>query len=360
MNQCSVRRIIRRIVGSVILVLPLAACGGGGETHVAVGRRFHLETVTVSRMPVTRWRTVPGTVQGVHDAVVRTLTGGVVSVRPYRIGSHVSRGALLLVVGGVRARAELARAHAAWIAARAQARLAALNERRYRALVKQGAVTREEYDEVERRNLAAQAALRAARLALQAAHRLASHAIVRAPFSGIIASLPVHLGEDVPSGTVLLRLVGEGAEVRTRVGSDLYRHLRLGETVRLRTSQRTESGVIVALDAVLDPRSRTHRVTILLRGRHPAIGAYVRVSFPVGVYDALVLPRRALVQRAGNDGVFVVGSRGRVAFTLVRRGARLPDRRIVIRAGLASGERVVLNPPRTLVSGDVVVGGSHP
>ena len=339
----------------LLSLMLLAGCGGPPASQAARNRVYRLAISPVVAVPVVRWRNVPGTVARTRVDVVRTLDGGTVTVRPYRVGSRVPARALLLVVGASAARAARSGVRAAWIAARAKARLAARNEVRYRALVRQGAVTRLEYEEVHRRYTVAEGALRAARLALASARRAEAHAVVRAPFAGLIAALPVRLGEDVPPGTVVLRLVGGAAEVRTVVGGRLYALVHLGETVRVRSSGHVDRGRVVAVDPALEPDTRAHAITILLPQAHPPDGAYARVAIPVSRARATVVPGSALVRRAGNRGVFVVGDHGRVSFVLVRVGRSGPHGTRVVRAGIAPGERVVTDPPPGLESGDKVV-----
>jgi multidrug efflux system membrane fusion protein len=349
---------IPRFLFALFPLLGLAACGRPSPSAASRGPAYRLAVAPVVVASVVRWRSVPGTVSRTRSDVVRSLDGGTVTLRPYRVGSRVPGHALLLVVGGSGARADLARARAAWIAARARARLASRNEARYRALVRQGAVTRLEYEEVHRRFLAARAAERAARLGLAAARRIEAHAIVRAPFAGLIAALPVRLGEDVLPGTMLLHLVGGAAEVRTAVGDRLYPHVRVGESVRVHVTGRVVRGRVLAVDPALDPETRTHAVTILLLRARPDDGAYARVSFPVSRARAVLVPRAALVRRAGVSGVFVVGAHGRVAFVLVRVGREGPHGTRVVLSGLVPGERVVLDAPPNLESGDTVTAGT--
>jgi multidrug efflux system membrane fusion protein len=347
-----------RLVFALFPLVWLAGCGRSSPSVAVHGTVYRLSVAPVVEANVVRWRSVPGTVSRTRTDVVRSLNGGTVTRRPYRVGSRVPAHALLLVVGGSEARAGLARARAAWIAARARARLASRNEARYRALVRQGAVTRLEYEEVRRVFFAARAAEHAARLALAAARRVETHAIVRAPFAGLIAALPVRLGEDVLPGTVLLRFVGGRAEVRTAVGDRLYPHIRVGESVRVRVTGRVVRGRVLAVDPALDPETRTHAVTVLLLRAHPDDGAYARVLFPVSHERAVLVPRHALVRRAGVSGAFIVGPHGRVAFVLVRVGREGPHGTRVVSGGLVPGERVVLDAPPSLESGDTVTAGT--
>ena len=344
----------------VTTLLLLAACGSSSAPPRGRTRALNVRLASVVEVNVVRWRGEPGTVIWTREDAVRTLSGGTVTRRPYRVGSFVTAGRLLLVVGGARARSALARARAAWLAARARARLASRNETRYRALVRQGAVTRLEYEEIRRADRVAKAQWYAAGFALAAARRAESHAVIRAPFPGLIAALPVRLGEDVRPGTLVLRFTGGAAEVRTAVGEALYPHVRLGASVRVRTQDRLEHGRVVALDPALDPRTGTHPVTVLLRRARPPYGAYARVLFSVARERAPVVSCAAFVRRAGNRGVFVVGRDGEVRFALIRAGGPGPRGTCVIRAGLRPGARVVLNPPQDLENGDRVVAGGPP
>lgn len=84
-------------------------------------------------------------------------------------------------------------------------------------------------------------------------------------------------------------------------------------------------------------------------------GAFARVLFPVAERQALAVPRAALVNRAGIDGVFVVGADGIARFRMVRTGERVGDT-VEVQAGLVAGERIVVDGLDRLESGAKVTG----
>ncbi len=73
----------------------------------------------------------------------------------------------------------------------------------------------------------------------------------------------------------------------------------------------------------------------------------------VGSQPAIVVPSDSVVFREGKPGVYVIGARNAVHFTLIATGARNGDQIQVI-TGLQAGQRVVVRGAGFLGEGDIV------
>jgi RND family efflux transporter MFP subunit len=72
-------------------------------------------------------------------------------------------------------------------------------------------------------------------------------------------------------------------------------------------------------------------------------GMYVKVGFVVGEVERLLVPRNAVVTRSEVTAVYVIEPANRVTMRHVRLGRRFDDE-VEVLAGLAAGERVVVDP----------------
>jgi multidrug efflux pump subunit AcrA (membrane-fusion protein) len=78
-------------------------------------------------------------------------------------------------------------------------------------------------------------------------------------------------------------------------------------------------------------------------------GQFVRVAWPAGNEEALLIPANALTHFGQMEQVFVAEG-GRAQLRLVKTAGRIGDR-IRVLAGLTAGESVVIAPPSTLRDG---------
>ena len=112
------------------------------------------------------------------------------------------------------------------------------------------------------------------------------------------------------------------------------------------------TGQVIQVVPIADPVTRQCKVRIALPANSQAMpGQFGHARLLLHRRPVRFVPMAALTQRAGIDGVFVVGEDSGVRFHSVRIGRRWPDRRELL-AGPQTGNRVVLNPPPQLHEGD--------
>lgn len=135
-------------------------------------------------------------------------------------------------------------------------------------------------------------ALRQAELKLARSH-------VQAPFGGRVADLKVVEGQHVTTGTELMTVVDlDPIKVEVQVLEAELGFLTAGRRAEVSFAAypgETFTGTVETINPVVDPESRTGRVTVLLRNGDQRIkpGMYAEVSL-----DAEALPDRILVPRA--------------------------------------------------------------
>jgi RND family efflux transporter MFP subunit len=276
---------------------------------------------------------IPGTLEALRAATLASRFSAVVEEIPAEEGVAVRAGDLLVRLDGRDVRARLQSAEAGLAAARAQ-------RDRIRTLHSKGAATRQELDAAEAQDAAAEADRDAARAQIE-------YVDLRAPFDGWITQKNVRSGDLAVPGQPLLTMQGTGRlRVAASVTKEQADRLAVGRSVEAVLEDGT---VLAARLAVVspagDPASRRFLVKADLPGDARArAGSFGRLRLPRGGEAAVpIVPKAALFERGALTGVFVV-EEGRARLRWISVGEDAGDAAIV-RAGLAAGEEVILDPP---------------
>jgi RND family efflux transporter MFP subunit len=235
-------------------------------------------------------------------------------------------------------------------------------------LVKNGSVSKEEYEESVAAVKASEAAITAARADANRTAVDLKYTVIKAPIAGRIDRALVSEGNLLTggqgSGTLLTKIVSEQPmyvyfDVDER---SLLRYMRqrdegqdaapgslrnAGIPCYLQLADESDFSHVGVLDFVeseVNPSTGTAR----LRGVFPnedrqlASGLFVRVKIPVSQpYEALLIPEQALATDQNIKFVYVVGDDAAAERRTVELGAQRGDFRI-IKSGLEAGERVIV------------------
>lgn len=308
-----------------------------------------LATAVAERVRVPDERILDGEIEAVDQSTVAAQTNGRVLEVHFDVGDEVSEGELLVRLRDASQRAAVDSAGAAVQEARVRRAEARLELDRVRQLVRENMVSEAELDRAQAEFDAAEARLDSARAQLADAEEELDHTEVVAPYSGVVVERHVETGELASPGTPLMTGMSL-ARLRAAVAVPQ----RLVPAVREAGQARIRAGVgasWVETEQVTvfpqgDPDSRTFRVRAYLpdnREYDLLPGMLVKVAFPLGSTERLVIPTKAVVHRSEVTAVYVVDE-GRVRLRQIRPGLRLDDDRLEVLAGLEEGEAVALNP----------------
>ena len=295
--------------------------------------------------------TVPATVAARQSATLASRIPAAVREIARREGERVATGAVVVRLDDGALRAGMA-------AAEAQDETAESDLARMQGLAKVGAATPREVEEASARAASARAMLSSARENL-------SYAVLRSPFSGVLAARRVEVGDVVSPGQPLVEIEGSGGlEIRATLSAEESLGLRPGAPVEARVDG--IPGILTARVTALSPAGdpATHRFE--LRADLPAAGAlrsglFARLLLPAPSRqeESLTVPAAAVFERGGLTGVFVAAEDGKVArLRWIAVGAPAGDR-VEVRAGLSAGERVVLAPGDDLTDGAPLLPGKE-
>ncbi|KHL75848.1 RND transporter [Pseudomonas putida] len=376
---------LRPVALVALLALSVAGCNDTEEQD-AKPPVPQVRVETLQLQPLAISTELSGRILAPRTAEVRARVAGVVLKRVYREGSDVKQGDVLFLIDPAPFKADHDSARATLAKAQANLYQARLQEQRYRELVDDKAVSRQEYDNARAAFLQADAEVAATKAALERARLNLGYATVTAPISGRIGRALVTEGalvgqnETTPLATIQqLDPIHADVTQSTRELNTLRRALRAGELQQAGNGEASATliqddgtayplpGKLLFSDISVDPS--TNQITLRSEFPNPDLdllpGSYVRVRLEQAVQPkGISVPQRAILRdSAGVPKVLVVDVQARISERQVVLGNAQGDRWIVSE-GLAAGERVVVEGLQHVKAGDQVqvdtAQGSHP
>jgi len=356
----------------------LSACGK--DPKPAAPAVPEVAVLTMATTNVALNIALPGRTAPFLLAEVRARVDGIVQERRFTEGVDVRKGEPLYLIDPAPYRAAVKSAEAEL--QRAQATLAsnASQLERNRVLVKENAVSKQEFETAEAAQLEAAADVAAARAALEVARINLGYTTVTAPIAGRSSVSAVTQGAYVQgSAATLMTTVqqidpmyvdlqqssSEGLALRREIAAGRVR-MEGGNAARVSLqledgSTYSRSGTLEFSGVTVD--QATGSVTLRARFPNPdkllLPGMFVRASVSQGVRQAVMRVPAPAVTRTpqGTATVMVVGVDNKVVLRAVRTGA-LVDGFWLVDDGLEAGERVIVSGVQKLRPGTVVRVGA--
>jgi RND family efflux transporter MFP subunit len=281
----------------------------------------------------------------IQQATLSTKLMGTVVEVLVKEGDRVAAGAPLLRIDARDLSAKSAQAAASTTEAEAMQRDALTQANRIRALYADSVATRAQLDAAETGLARAQAGLEAARAVGSELSAVASYAVIRAPFGGVVTKRFVDAGAFAAPGAPLVA-IQDVSTLRVTVNAtpEVARRVRRGQklvaTIESAPVSATVEGVVPSL------AGNMYTINALVPNGNGALlaGSTATLALPTGSRVALVIPATAIVREGDLTGVTLRTSGGDE-----RRWVRLGwanGEVTEVTAGLRAGDQVVLPAPR--------------
>lgn len=360
------------VVLAVFLVLGIAGVARRHHDNAVLAERTEQQAPpTVGVAPAragapTDNFTLPGNVTAFTDSPIYARTDGYLLHWYYDIGAHVKKGALLAEIATPELDQQLRQAESDLATAQANANNAAIQAKRYTDLVKSQAVSQQDTDAFVNQAAATSAAVHSAQANVQRLKELQSFEKVYAPFDGVVTARNVDTGQLINqgAGTELFHMQALGTlRVYTNVPQMYSQSVKRGEKVALTFPEypgKTFWGTLVRTADAIDPASRTLLVEIDVNNSAGQLmpGSLAQVHFKVPpVAATFVVPTTALIFRRQGMRVGIVGKdkNGNDVARLVPVIIGEDDGATVqIVSGLTADDRIIQDPPDSLIDGERV------
>ncbi|HBC2536101.1 TPA: efflux RND transporter periplasmic adaptor subunit [Enterobacter cloacae] len=351
-------------LGAVLLSALLVGCDEGVAQNAAP-QAPTVSAADVVVKSISQWDSFNGRIEAVESVQLRPRVSGYIDKVNYTDGQEVKKGQVLFTIDDRTYRATLEQAQAALARAKTQASLAQSEANRTDKLVNTHLVSREEWERRRAAAVQAQADIRAAQAAVDAAQLNLDFTKVTAPIDGrasralitsgnlvtagdsasvlttLVSQKTVYVYFDVDESTYLhyqkLALSGQGAASNHQalpveiglVGEDGYPH----------------QGKVDFLDNQLTPSTGTIRMRALLDNtqRQFTPGLFARVRLPGSAeFQATLIDDKAVLTDQDRKYVYVVDKESKAQRRDITPG-RLADGLRIVQQGLKPGDKVIVD-----------------
>jgi membrane fusion protein (multidrug efflux system) len=362
---------------AVLAAALLAGCGEGNKEAAKAPPPPQVGVAAARAQTVPVLREYVGNVQAYRSVEITARVEGILEKRHFTEGTDVRSGQLLYSIDPSQyeqslrsAQAALANARAAQANAQAALANAQAREQRLAPLVREEAISKQDYDDAAAQEKSALAQVDSAKAQVDAAQASVESAKLSLGYTKVYATESGRIGQTlVPEGrlvgrgqpthlvtieridpiyvtfttpdrdAIVLRRAVERGEIRAGEGANTARF------VLPDGSELTGVGRIDFTDAQVNRETGTitQRAVIANPKRQLLPGMYVQVELKVGERpNAVLIPQKAVVKVPNGHVAWVVGTDDRVERRDLVVGAWHGDDWIVEK-GLAAGERVIVD-----------------
>jgi RND family efflux transporter MFP subunit len=339
---------------ALVLLLSLLICKPQ-EQEQAQEESFGRALVTVfkvSKQRISEKLIFTGVIEARQTMNIMPEVGGRIAEIYVEEGERVRKGQLLAELDTRATRLQTKQAEAAVAVAQANYNDAAKNKERMERLIKENAVSEQQYEKIKLAFESAEAQLNQAKAALNLAMYNLDVSIMEAPFSGVIASKNAEVGDVInpmmggfsPTSGVVTLMDFSRVKIEVDVSHQDVIRIEKGQPAIMTVSAhpgRSFPGFVSVVNLTADATTKKFRVVVTAENPDLLLrpNTFGEVSIEVSSHeDALVVPQNAILE---NKYVFVVDEDNTVRRQEVNIGLENTDM-VEILVGVQFGDRVVV------------------
>jgi RND family efflux transporter MFP subunit len=322
-----------------------------------------VELIVPSKGAKTEGLELPATLQAYAEAPIYARTSGYLKSWKVDIGAKVAKNEVLAEIDAPDLDQQVAQAQADFDTATANAEIAEATNRRWQQLLVSEAVSPQDAEEKAADARAKAALMRSARANLARLKDLVSFKRIVAPFAGTVTARNTDVGALINagqnSGDALFRVADTHVlRAYVNVPADSAARIHLKQKAKLTVAGMahvTFEAQVTSFSQALDSSTRTMQVQLEVNNADGKIlvGSFANVHFDIEGRDTLKIPATALIFRSQGLMVASVNESNVVRLKPVTV-ARDLGTEVEILNGLDGQEKIVANPPDSLITGSKV------
>jgi RND family efflux transporter MFP subunit len=307
---------------------------------------------------------LPGNIQAFVDAPIYARTNGYIKRWYFDIGSHVKQGQLLAEIESPEVDHQLSQAQADLETALANVHLSEITANRFSDLIKQDAVSQQDTDNAVNDLTAKNTTVKSAQANVDRLKQLVAFEKIYVPFDGIVTARNTDTGQLIDSGATggqarSLFQVASTDKLRVFINvPQIYSQAATpGLTADLTFAElpgRRFQGKLMRTSKSIDPTSRTLNVEVDVDNAKGELfpGAYTEVHLKMkNSISTLTVPVSALLFRREGLRIAVAKNDNTAELLPITLGRDFGDFAEVT-TGLTGQERVISNPPDSIIDGE--------
>jgi RND family efflux transporter MFP subunit len=307
---------------------------------------------------------LPARIEAWARAPIYARVSGYLSRWNVDIGTQVKAGQVLAQIDTPDLDQDLAQAQAQLAVARTGLTLAESTAGRWRSLVSQNAVSKQEADEKQNDFVSRQASVQALQASVSREQALKKYTTLVAPFDGVVTARNIDVGALVSVGGAAgseLFVVSDIRKLRVyvQVPQRQVALIKPGSKAELTVPERPGSSYTATVESAaqaIAAGSGTMLVQLVVdnKGGELLPGAYANLRFDLPLdADTVTVPPGALMM--GKDGVRVatLDAANKVRIKKVSIGRDLGTA-VQLAGGVGRADRIIESPPDGIAEGDVV------
>ncbi len=348
----------------------LSGCGQEDQTQQAHATPVDVAVVQTMEVPIVSHLT--GRVSSTRVAEVRPQVSGIIQQRLFVEGSTVKQGEQLYQIDPALYQAQVSSAEANLKSAQANLYATKLRADRYRQLLSNKAVSKQDYDDAQAAYLQADAAVKAAEATLETANINLAYTKVYAPISGRISKSNVTEGALVnASQAEPLTTIQQLDPMYVDLGQTVEDHLALRQAIatgNFKTNggkapvdvyfsngqKYQHQGLLEFSDVTVDETTGMVSLRAIVPNPEQTLlpGMFLRGDLHEGVIpNALVVHQSSVIREAGGlSYVYTIDENNLAQRTIIEIGTEYGEYYVVTK-GLKVGDRVVSSNLQKIRSG---------
>ncbi len=360
--------IFSRLVPFFCLALLLASCGDNGANTARQDRAVPVVTAKAVKRDVPRTLTAVGNVQPAASVAVKPQVGGQIVAVPVSSGQDVAKGQVLFQIDPRPYEANVREVQARLLRNQVLLKKAEEDKARFSRLVKQDAVSREQYDQAVTNAASQRAAVAQDEAALTSARLQLEYATIKAPVSGRVGEVLIDAGNVVKANddrTLLVINTLAPAKIRFAVPErhlpEILRQHKAGAipVTALPEGDTREAAVgrLSSVDNTVDQTTGTIRLEATFDNTDHRLwpGQFVRITVDLAtISGALVIPSAAVLEGVIGQYVYVADADKTASVRRVMSW-NASETEAVVEKGLNEGEKVITDGQLNLAPGLKIV-----
>ena len=334
-----------------LLAFLLVLCGAlsGCGDRAPVKSVLRVEVQRVEPTDAAKTLILTGEIRAQIESALAFRATGRMTERFVEVGDHVAAGQILALLDSFQQKSTVEVAEADVRDAEAKFRNAASAFERQKFLLARRSTPQSEYDRAEESFRTTQSSLEAAKAQLGMARDALAQTELRADHAGTITGRKAEIGQVVAEGQPVFVLAHDGPrDAVFNVNDSVFGSQPVSRTVQIQINLVSDSNIrttghVREVTPTLSGAGGTVAIKVGLHDAPPAItlGAAVFGEAPSGSQEVITLPASSLGSVAGHPSVWVLDPTTSTVTAKSITVARYETNRVIVAAGLQSGDLVV-------------------